>query len=44
MVYNERVFPLWGLNYVKSYVKNILVHGPSSLETVAKIFEGGKNN
>ena len=30
------------VEFVKSYVKNILVHGPSYLDTIAKIFEGGK--
>lgn len=28
--------------FVKSYIKNILVHGLSYLDTMTKIFEGGK--
>jgi len=30
------------VDFVKSYVKNILAHGPSYLDTMAKILEGGK--
>ena len=30
------------VEFVKSYVKNILVHGPSHLDAMAKIFEGGR--
>ena len=30
------------VEFVKFYVKNILVHGPSYLDTMDKILEGGK--
>jgi len=32
------------VEFVISYVKNILVHGSLQSETMAKVFEGGKNN
>ena len=34
--------PFEGWIIVKSHVNNILVHGPSFLDTMAKIFEGEK--